>query len=163
MRPNPKLVSALVAGLIATSIVTLLAFVGPVLGPSPIDLVSILASLVLGLAGQPFILALTVHLIAGSVIFPVLYVFLAYPFLAGPPWLRGLTWGVALWMLVQLVLLPMAGVGVFSFRAPRPLLTAGSSLLTHVLYGLILGAVARPSLARAVEEESETQSDRHVA
>jgi uncharacterized membrane protein YagU involved in acid resistance len=160
MKPNAKVVSAIVGGLIATAIITLLALTGPVFSPSPMDLAAMVMSLVLSLASQPFILAFVIHLVSGSLIFPLIYVFLVYPRLMGPPWLRGLLFGTALWVLVQLIVLPMAGLGPLSSRAPSPVVAAGSSLLTHVLYGVILGSIARPRLARAVEEETEMQSGR---
>jgi uncharacterized membrane protein YagU involved in acid resistance len=160
MKPNPKIVSAVVGGLIATAIVTLLAVVGPAFSPSPIDFATMVTSLVLSPASQPFILAFAIHLVSGSLIFPLIYVFLVHPVLPGRPWLRGLIFGTGLWVLVQLILLPIVGLGPFSSRAPSPVMAAGSSLLTHLLYGVILGAIASPRLARAVEEETETKSGR---
>lgn len=163
MRPYPKLLSALIGGLVATSVVTVLAYVGPALGLNPLDFAAMLGSLIVGRMAEPLAIGLLIHLVNGSIIFPAIYVFVVSRVLPGPPWLKGMAWGIALWAIVQVVLVPMAGMGLFSSKAPHPMLAVAWSLATHVLYGVVLGAIARPRLERAIDEETARQSGRWAA
>lgn len=163
LRPHPKLLSALVGGLVATSVVTAMAYVGPALGLDPLDFAAMLGALIVGDMAEPTMIGLLVHLVNGSIIFPAIYVFLVYRMLPGPSWLRGMAWGITLWVLMQLVLMPLAGMGLFSSKAPHPTLSVAWSLAMHGLYGIVLGMIARPRLERAIHEESEEQSGRSAA
>ncbi|MBI2388599.1 MAG: hypothetical protein HYV09_03185 [Deltaproteobacteria bacterium] len=44
-------------------------------------------------------------------------------------------YGVAPWLLAQLVVMPMMGAGLFSGSA----LVAGGSLMGHLIYGAVVG------------------------
>jgi uncharacterized protein DUF6789 len=163
MRPHPKLLSAIVGGLVATLIVTAIAYVGPALGLNPLDFATMLGSLIIGRMAEPSVIGLLIHLVNGALIFPVIYVFLVYRLLRGPSWFRGMGWRIALWANVQFVLMPLAGMGLFSSRAPHPAVSVAWSLITHGLYGVVLGTIARPQLERAIHEETEGQSGRFAA
>jgi hypothetical protein len=163
LRPHPKLLSALVGGLVATSVVTAMIYVGPALGLDPLDFAAMLGAVIVGGLAEPMIIGLLIHLVNGSIIFPTVFVFLLYRMLPGPSWLRGMAWGITLWVLLQLVLMPLAGMGLFSSKAPHPMLSVAWSLAMHGLYGIILGMIARPQLERAIHDESEEQSGRSAA
>ncbi|MCI0462368.1 MAG: hypothetical protein L0Z62_35905, partial [Gemmataceae bacterium] len=61
----------------------------------------------------------------------------------------GITWGVILWVLAQVVVMPMMGAGLFSANAGG-LMAAMGSLLGHLVYGGLLGFFAgSPRVARA--------------
>jgi vacuolar-type H+-ATPase subunit I/STV1 len=51
-------------------------------------------------------------------------------------------WGVILWFLAQVMVMPMMGMGVFSSRTPEPAMAVLGSLMGHLIYGAILGALA---------------------
>src|SRR6516164_2103687 len=102
---------ALFAGVVATAAMTLMAyFVAPLMLGHPMDIAQMLA----GLIGGSWTMGLFMHLINGVIVFPLIYLFVLYRFLPGAPWLRGILWGVALWITLEIVLLPMTGAGVFS-------------------------------------------------
>lgn len=88
LRPHPKLLSALVGGLVATSFVTAMIYVGPALGLDPLDFAAMLGAVIVGGMAEPTIIGLLIHLINGSIIFPAIYVFPVYRMLPGPSWLR---------------------------------------------------------------------------
>ena len=52
-------------------------------------------------------------------------------------WMRGVPYGVALWLLLMMVVLPLVGDGFFGGRGRRGMI--GSALVVHLVYGLILG------------------------
>lgn len=77
--------------------------------------------------------------------------------MGGPAWLRGAAYGVALWLVAQAVVMPLAGVGFFSMAKPRRLAALAWSLGTHLLYGVVLGAIATRRLARAIERDARDE------
>jgi hypothetical protein len=52
-------------------------------------------------------------------------------------WVRGILYGVALWLALMMVVLPIVGDGFFGGRGRRGMI--GSALVVHLIYGLILG------------------------
>jgi hypothetical protein len=54
---------------------------------------------------------------------------------------KGTTWGIVLWFLAQTVVMPMMGGGFFSMAMGGMMAVMGS-LIGHLLYGSILGAIA---------------------
>lgn len=80
------------------------------------------------------------HFFNGSIVFPI-----GFGFFAGRlriPWLaRGLIWGILLWLLSGLLVMPMSGYGLFGYEVDG-LKVAASSLLAHLAYGAIQGLVA---------------------
>ena len=92
------------------------------------------------------------HVMLGAIFFPLVYVFLLYGALPGGPALKGAAWGVILWLVAQLMVTPMMGGGVFSSKMGG-MMTAGGSLLGHLIYGVLFGAIAggaaAPSAAAA--------------
>lgn len=56
--------------------------------------------------------------------------------------MRGTIWGVTLWFLSQIVVMPMMGNGVFSSGTPQPAMIVIGMLIGHLVYGSILGKLA---------------------
>jgi hypothetical protein len=54
---------------------------------------------------------------------------------------KGTAWGVTLWLVAQLVVMPMMGAGIFS-SAMGGMMAAIGSLIGHILYGSLLGVIA---------------------
>jgi hypothetical protein len=80
------------------------------------------------------------HFFDGSVVFPLGFGFLAARVRA--PWLvKGLIWGIMLWVLAGAVLMPMSGSGFFGYNADG-LRVAASSLAAHLAYGGLQGFIA---------------------
>jgi uncharacterized membrane protein YagU involved in acid resistance len=81
---------------------------------------------------------LLTHFVNGTIIFPLIYAFLLYGILPGSPAVKGMIWGVVLWLLAQVVVMPVMGAGFFS----GSLLAALGSLMGHLVYGALLGWIA---------------------
>lgn len=61
----------------------------------------------------------------------------------------GALWGVVLWLLAQLIVMPMMGAGLFSSAMGGAMAVMGS-LVGHLMYGGLLGAIASaPKLGTA--------------
>ncbi|MBI4638660.1 MAG: hypothetical protein HY727_20175 [Candidatus Rokubacteria bacterium] len=111
-------------------------FVAPMMLGRPMDIAAMLGSLLGGWA-----MGMLMHLVNGSIIFPLIYAYVLYRILPGEPWLKGTIWGLILWLVSQALVTPMMGGGLFSANAGG-LMAATASLIGHAIYGVLLGAVA---------------------
>jgi uncharacterized membrane protein YagU involved in acid resistance len=136
MRPDTK--NAILGGIAATIVMTLMAmFVAPMMTGMPMDI----AAMIAGMMGAGYAIGMVIHLMMGIVIFPLLYVFVVYERLPGSPLVRGLIWGVLLWVVAIVVVMPMAGAG-FLMANIGGMMAVVASLIAHLFYGGILGAIA---------------------
>jgi amino acid transporter len=159
---------AIFAGFVATAILTVLMFVAPVVGLPKIDIASALGTpFARGFSGhwwrgvvvgEPFggpaapftaawFLGLFVFLLFGSVVSPFVFVY-TFPGLLGASWLRGIEWGIFVWVFGGVAVMTAMGLGFDQEHFTRPFATVLSSLAAHVVYGAILGAVAGSVLLR---------------
>jgi hypothetical protein len=134
--PNPG--KAILGGVVGTVVMTLMMYlVAPMLLGKPMDVAAMLGSVL----GGSWVMGMAMHLINGSVIFPLIYAYLLYRGLPGEPWVKGTIWGLILWFLSQAVVTPMMGGGLFSAKAGG-LMAVMASLIAHAIYGALLGGVA---------------------
>ncbi len=142
MRPNPG--KAILGGIVGTAVMTLMMYVvAPMMLGHPMDVAAMLG----GILGGSWLMGMLMHLINGSVIFPLIYVYLLYRGLPGEPWVKGTIWGLILWVLSQAVVTPMMGGGLFSAKVGG-LMAVMASLIAHAIYGTLLGGVAGGELRR---------------
>lgn len=143
---KPNTARAILAGFVATLAMTMIMYVAPMMGMPKMDIAAMLGSM-FG-KGMPapmsssWLMGMMMHLINGTIIFPLIYAYLLYNLLPGSPWMKGTIWGVILWLLAQVMVMPMMGMGFFSANAPQAMMAVMGSLVGHVIYGAILGAVA---------------------
>ena len=125
---------AFAGGFVSTVIFTLMMrFLAPVMGVR-MDIVAKLGEMThTGMAG-----GILIHLLNGAVIFPLIYVYLLYRLLPGAPWQKGLLWGAALWLGVEIVMMPMMGGGMFSAEMGG-VKAVMAALMGHLIYGAIFG------------------------
>ena len=137
---------ALMGGFVATLVMTIVAYSAPVIGLPRMDFGAMLGSYVTGqqaeMMSSPWWAGTIIHFINGTLIFPLIYALLLYAWLPGTPIMKGLLWGLTLWALSQSIVTPMMGMGFFSSRAPEPALMVAGSLVGHIIYGSLLGALA---------------------
>jgi hypothetical protein len=136
MRPNlGKTILGGVAGTVAMT--AMMYIIAPMMLGRSMDVAASLGAML----GGSWALGMLMHLINGSVIFPLIFAYLLYRYLPGEPWLKGTIWGLALWFVSQALVTPMMGGGMFSAKAGG-LMAVIASLLGHAVYGVLLGAVA---------------------
>lgn len=134
---TPRYGRALVAGLVATIVTTaMMAYVSPRIAGSAINLPAIFGAML----GGSWIAGMIAHLTVGVVVLPAFYRW-AYRGLLGPPLVRGLVFGLLLWLVSQLLIGPVMGAGPFSAYAGG-LPAALDSLLLHLTYGAVLALLA---------------------
>lgn len=154
---KPNAGRAILAGFIATLAMTMVMYVAPMMGMPKMDLAAMLGSMMSKQMPAPmsgaWLMGMMMHFVNGTIIFPLIYAYLLYPILPGAAWLKGVLWALVLWLISQVMVMPMMGMGVFSANAPQAMMTVMGSLMGHVIYGAVLGAIAGPSAARAPQQE----------
>lgn len=125
------------AGLLGGLVMSLVGLVPRMAGMPPVDLGQVAATKVLRMHVERVTpLAVGLHFLFG-VVFALLYGALFVRWLPGPPWLSGLLYGLGLWLVVMLGVLPLTAEGLFGLRGGlrMPLTT----LVMHLAYGAIVG------------------------
>ena len=137
--------NAVLGGIAGTAVMTVMSvYLAPMMGIPRMNPAEMLA----GQMGGSLMMGWLAHLMVGIVL-AVGYALVA-PSLPGAPWLRGATYGLAPWLLLQVAVMPMMGMPLFS----GSMVMAGGSLVGHLIYGAVLGAIyghppAAPRLAYA--------------
>jgi len=129
---------AAVAGLVGTAAMTALLLVEPSIGLPKIAMGQVLSTS-LGLTTAHLsigpALGWCLHFVIGMVL-AVIYAWAFDARLPGPPIVRGMLYGAMVFVVAQVVFMPLVGGGFFS-RGDLELITG--SLLAHLLYGGVIG------------------------
>jgi len=121
------------AGLIATIVITLAMLAMQAAGIVPnFNLIELLK--VAG-TGTDTVFAWIVHFVIGLAFGGLFAAF--SPHVPGPHWVRGLLFGVIIWLAMMLAFLPAAGLPMFAMGTGAAIPMAGLGL--SVLFGLVLG------------------------
>ncbi len=158
---KPNVGRAILGGFVGTLVMTMIMYAAPMMSMPKMDIAAMLGSMLNGgqmpaLMSGPWLMGMMMHLFDGIIIFPLIYAFLLFRILPGSPWLRGVIWGLILWLLSQGMVMPMMGMGVFSANAPNAMMSVVGSLMGHIIYGAILGGIAKP------QGSSVTTQERHA-
>jgi hypothetical protein len=147
MHTHPTFSRAILGGFLGTVAMSAMMYlVAPMMGIH-MDIAAMLGSLL----GNHWTAGLMMHFVNGSLIFPAVFVFALYRVLPGSPAVKGTIWGVALWLMAQVVVMPMMGAGLLSNQMGGAMAAMGS-LVGHLLYGSLLGVMAggaQPQVAHA--------------
>lgn len=150
---HPNIGKTLIGGFAGTLLMTIMMYVtAPMMGLN-MDVAAMLGGMLgIGWAG-----GMLMHVVNGTAIFPLVYAFALYSRLPGSPVAKGTVWGVILWLIAQVVVMPMAGAGMFS-SAMGGMMAAGGSLVGHVMYGAVLGVIAGDAVATGVAAASSSRA-----
>src|SRR5262245_38042141 len=156
MRPNMSRV--FLAGFTGTVCITLMMyFVSPLMSGGPVDIAAMLSNLF----GGSWVAGIIAHFIIGTLILPAIYAWFLFRVFTGGPAVRGMTWGLVLWMVSQGILMPLLGAGFFSAQAGGTR-AALDSLIGHLTYGLILGVGAGGAHAIRRHEAASMKPEFHA-
>ncbi len=64
--------------------------------------------------------------------------------------MKGITWGVVLWVMAQLFVMPMMGAGIFGLKMGG-VMSAFGSLIGHIAYGALLGWIGGHAHPQRIE------------
>lgn len=127
----------ILAGFVAALAMSLVSIFPRLAGLPAVDLGQIVAAKIARLyIERPTRLGTVLHF-ANGIVLAVVYAVLFHSWLPGAPWLRGIVFGLLLWLALMLWVMPRVAEGLFGLRggAMVPVVT----LLMHVVYGAILG------------------------
>jgi len=130
---------AVFAGIIGTVVMTVVgAWLAPMMGMPAMNPAEMLA----GAMGGVLVLGWIAHFMIGTIL-AVIYATVA-PWIPGHPVLRGALYGIAPFLLAQIMVMPMMGMPLFSGSA----VMAMGSLIGHLIYGGVVGGVYGKVAAR---------------
>ena len=125
------------AGFIATIILSLLMMLKAMMGMMPeLNVIQMLTQM----SGAPSpSVGWAMHFMIGSVIWGGLFALLYDRIPGGSALMKGIVFGIAAWLLMMVMVMPMAGAGLFgmNFGMAAPVMT----LMLHIIFGMVLGLV----------------------
>lgn len=131
-----NLTKALLAGVAGTVAMTVLTFIAPMMGGPEMNIPQMLADFM----SVPVIVGWIAHFMIGTVL-ALIYVYILIERLPGVPWIKGALYGLFPWFLAQIMVNPMMGAGIFAVNTPAPMMMVVGSLMGHLVYGGVVGAV----------------------
>ena len=142
-----EVVEGLIAGFVATTIMTLLLLpLSRAIDVGVFDFAAVLGAIFTDQSVTAFSRAWWVgmaeHFFNGTVIFPLIYLFvLEKEFPPMPRWIRGVLWGIVLWIGWQAVVMPFSGLGFFSLDSSDGPFILFMTFNSHMIYGGLFGAL----------------------
>jgi hypothetical protein len=138
--PQHSVSKAMLGGLLGTLGQILLVYgVAPLMASYTLELAA--------LRDFPCASGLLLHLLSGSVLLPLGFLVLPAHAVPGPSMLRGMLYAVCLWVVLESLVAPLLGAGVFSV-ALGGFPAALRALLGYLVYGATLGGIAGAPSAR---------------
>jgi uncharacterized membrane protein YagU involved in acid resistance len=126
-----NLMRSVVAGLAGTAAMTTIMLMAPAMGMPPMNIGAMLGSVMGGSTALGWI----AHFMIGTLL-GVGYATVFANRLPGAAVVRGAVYSLLPWLMAQLVVMPMMGMGLFS----GSMVAAGGSLTGHLVFGSVLGA-----------------------
>lgn len=126
----------LIAGFVATAVLSGMMLVKDRAGFMPeMDMIGMIS----GMMGTSRAAGWLVHFVVGTVLYGLAFAWVFAGLWPEAYWLGGAALGIAGWLAAMLMMMPMAGKGLFGMRigAMAPMM----SLVMHVVFGVILGWV----------------------
>ncbi len=80
-----------------------------------------------------------VHFMIGTVVWGILYAILDSR-LPGRPWFRGALLATGAWLIMMVVMMPMAGAGMFGMALGLGMMAPLATLMMHWIFGAVLGS-----------------------
>lgn len=143
-----NILGAIVAGLAATAIFTMVMVMAPKMGIPKMDIVGMLGSM---LGRENRLLGWMMHAMMG-VIFGLSYAFLWSQGFGAATWVWGLIFGAVHWLIVGVIMgmIPMVHVGIKSGAVQEPglwmtnnggMMAFVGGLIGHLVFGLVVALV----------------------
>ncbi|MBI1236218.1 MAG: hypothetical protein GC188_05975 [Alphaproteobacteria bacterium] len=128
--------SGLVAGFAATVVLSMMMFAKSMMGLMPeLDVITMLS----GMMGAPALAGWLAHFMIGTLAWGAGFAVLYDKIPGGNALIKGIFFGIAAWLMMMILIMPMAGAGLFglAFGIMAPMMT----LMLHVIFGTVLGLV----------------------
>lgn len=139
-----------VAGLAATVLLSALMLLKSSLGMLPqFNAIAMLAGMANQYAGLPAtpMVGWVIHLLIGTLLWGLLFAWLEPRIPGGADTVRGILFSIGTWVLMMVIVMPLAGVGLFGLQTGLPVPVA--TLVLHIIFGVVLGATYGVLMHRA--------------
>jgi hypothetical protein len=124
------------AGLAATIVLSAIMLLKQAMGFMPeLDPIAMITSM---MGGGSLAIGWIGHFAIGAMLWGTGFAVVS-PYLPGPQALRGVLFASAAWLMMMIVVMPMAEAGMFGLRLGMGVPVA--TLMPHVVFGMVLGAV----------------------
>lgn len=128
------IVKGLIAGLVATLVISVLMLVKNRMGLMPeLDPVGMMTTM--AGASTPLV-GWAMHVMIGTVVWGILFALL-HDRLPGGLVGGGILLGIAAWLMMMVVVMPMAGAGMFGMS--MGMMAPAMTLMLHIIFGAVLG------------------------
>ncbi|MDE2307173.1 MAG: hypothetical protein KGJ97_02645 [Xanthomonadaceae bacterium] len=134
-------VRAMIAGFVATVVLSILMFIKSMMGVMPgLDVVHMLSGMAHQMMGMPDspMVGWVMHFMIGTVVWGVLFALLFKVLPGSGAVAKGVAFGVLAWLLMMLIPMPMAGAGLFGMH--MGMMAPAMTLVLHLIWGAVLGA-----------------------
>ena len=135
---------AILAGIVGTIAMTLLTMMAGAMG-----LEMNIPAMLSGFMQVPIIVGWLAHFMIG-IVFALVYAYGFAKRLPGSPAARGALYGLFPFLMAQIAVMPMMSMGLFTSNAPNALMLVLGSLMGHLVYGAVVGAIYGTSQREAV-------------
>ncbi len=141
-----KIVAGAIAGFAATVVLSVMMVAKGMMGIMPeLDVISMLSAMM----GAPAVMGWMGHFMIGTLAWGIGFALLFDMIPGSSAVAKGVVFGIAAWLGMMVMVMPMAGAGLFGMAMGimAPMMT----LVLHVIFGAVLGAVyqaqAKPAFA----------------
>lgn len=135
---NPNIIKAILGGIAGTLMMSLMMrFVAPMMVGQSMDIAAMLGNMM----GNNYAMGMAVHILLGVLVFPLIYAIFVFRLLPGAPLIKGMTWGLILWLIAETMVMPMACAGFFMSEIGG-MKAVMAALMGHLVYGGLLGVIA---------------------
>jgi len=138
----------MVAGFVATIVLSILMLFKQQMGLMPqLNPIEMLTNMVGGSAPAA---GWILHFLIGTVVWGTLFPILDASLPDSSHWINGIVFGIAAWLLMMIVVMPMAGAGLFGRNLG--MMAPIATLVLHIIYGAVLGSIYGLERPEAIRE-----------
>ena len=139
-----KLRNGLIAGFVATVVLSVLLVMKNAMGVMPeLDPVLMLA----GMMGMAAVMGWIGHFMIGTVLWGGIFGLANDSIPGGSNVMKGIVLGIGAWLVMMIVVMPMAGAGFFGMNLG--IMSPVMTLVMHIVYGAVLGGVYQALVNRS--------------
>ncbi len=125
----------ILGGLVGTAVLSALMLMKNAMGVMPqLDMIQMLS----GMMGISAAMAWVVHFMIGG-IWGLLFALVYRVIPGGGSVVKGMLFGVAVWLLMMVMVMPMAGAGFFGMK--MGMMAPVMTLVLHIIFGAVMGLV----------------------
>lgn len=127
-------VRGIIAGLVATIVLSILMFLKGMMGVMPeLNVIAMLASKM----GGNMMMGWVAHFVIGAIVYGLAFANLNGVLPGGSNLVKGMVLGIIGWLVMMVAIMPMMGAGMFAMN--MGMMAAVATLMLHIIFGLVLG------------------------